>query len=108
MWFHYRQNNSGGNWRGPINVLIEARDADDANRIAVQHPDSPIYFDGCVDGLDCRCCGDRWYRQWASDGDPFPSIYGEPLIGQENPADLVLVIPLDPDPAADQRAYLGL
>lgn len=105
-WFHYRQNNSGGYWDGPVNVLIEARDGDDANRIAVQHPDSPVYFDGCSSGRDCSCCGDRWFRQWSGDGDPLPSIWGTPFDYSGDPD--TIVIALDPDPASDQRAYLGL
>jgi hypothetical protein len=79
-YFHFSQNNSGGSFH--INdsvahhVIIEARDANDANRRAL---DVGIYFDGCAEGIDCSCCGDRWYEQWHSEkGDPEPLIYGSP------------------------------
>lgn len=55
MWYHYRQNNSGGYWHSPaIEVIIEADNAAKANAIAQSHG---LYFDG--DG-DCPCCGNRW------------------------------------------------
>ncbi|MEV5407168.1 hypothetical protein AB0L20_32150, partial [Streptomyces albidoflavus] len=28
-----------------------------------------IYFNGCVDGRDCRCCGDRWNAVHEDDGE---------------------------------------
>lgn len=76
-FFHYNQNNSGGcfvqdNKRGlSHHVIIEAEDARQANEIA---EGIGIYFDGCKDGHDCYCCGDRWYP--ASDkGNDVPRIY---------------------------------
>ena len=63
-WFEYCQNNSGGYFDinpdrgiGP-RVWIEAPDAAAADSIAGS---KGVYFDGCDDGLDCSCCGDRWY-----------------------------------------------
>jgi hypothetical protein len=38
-----------------------------------------LYFNGCRKGIDCPCCGDRWSEAWASDADPEPMIYGEPV-----------------------------
>lgn len=64
--YHFRQNNSGGRFeysrkRGiSVNVFVEAESAEVANRKAVDS--LGIYFDGCRDGLDCDCCGDRWYE----------------------------------------------
>lgn len=75
MFYAYRQNNSGGSFYGPINVIIEADSAEEADHIATTHADSPIYFDGCSIGRDCDCCGDRWYR--AYDGHAEPLVYGE-------------------------------
>lgn len=70
MWFEFSQNNSGGNFNGPETVYVEATSADHANDIAESHG---IYFDGCDSGLDCSCCGDRWYRQWSDDGEDEPA-----------------------------------
>lgn len=39
-----------------------------------------IYFDGCRQGRDCNCCGDRWRSPWeGQDGELVPTIYGEPV-----------------------------
>lgn len=82
-FFHFNQNNSGGSFvfeeRGGIthHVVIEARDAADANALAES---KGIYFHGCSDGRDCSCCGDRWSSVWSGDkGTDVPSIYDEPL-----------------------------
>jgi hypothetical protein len=64
FWYHYQQNNSGGTFDidekagiGP-RVWIEAPSADAADRRA---EDIGLYFDGLEKGVDCPCCGDRWY-----------------------------------------------
>ena len=57
--FQFRQNNSGGQDMGPKFVVVKADDADQANQIAQDQ--GPVYFDGVADGIDCDCCGDRWY-----------------------------------------------
>ena len=71
-WFHYRQNNRGGQFLGPaIKVYIEAADETEAARIATKHG---LYCDG--DG-DCPCCGDRWsnlYAEVEEGDDPVPDI----------------------------------
>lgn len=69
-FYHYRQNNSGGSFDVDeqagidINVFVEAYSAgqadDQAERIG-------LYFDGVDKGMDCDCCGDRWYT--SSEGD---------------------------------------
>lgn len=73
-FFSFRQNNSGGSWNGPIVVCIEAlthaKALDEAAQIG-------LYFDGCDDGVDCPCCGDRW-NTYAEEG-PWPICYGVPL-----------------------------
>jgi hypothetical protein len=74
MFFTFNQNNSGGRFRGPAYyVIIEADTPTEANNIAENHG---VYFDGCRDGTDCECCGDRWYPVSAHDGHPEPMIYG--------------------------------
>lgn len=64
-WYEYRQNNSGGHFAysdGVSNfVLIEASSVDKANSKAES---IGIYFNGCDEGIDCDCCGDRWYEEY--------------------------------------------
>lgn len=89
-FFHFSQNNSGGSFSFvesegiTHHVVIEAKDAEDANITAIM---KGLYFDGCDNGTDCSCCGDRWSRvgQWGEEpGDEVPSVYGEPL-GSKKP-----------------------
>jgi hypothetical protein len=96
-FFNYRQNNTGGSFDIDIasgltvEVIIEARDAYDANSRAES---LGIYFDGVGDmevdddgdeyytGRDCSCCGDRWYPADNSEGTEKPEHYGEPLVDE--------------------------
>lgn len=77
MWYQFNQNNSGGSFVTDEmvchRVFIEANSAEEANKIAI---DMGIYFDGVSGGLDCGCCGDRWYEQFG-DGISFPYDYGQ-------------------------------
>lgn len=77
-FFHFRQNNSGGQFVRDNDVdkhvIIEASDALGAS---LRARDIGIYFDGVYRGLDCDCCGDRWTRH--VDGTPTPQIYGETI-----------------------------
>ena len=57
-YFKFRQNNSGGAFAGTPLVFVQADNAADANSIAQQNG---VYFNGVADGVDCDCCGDRWY-----------------------------------------------
>jgi hypothetical protein len=90
-YFHFSQNNSGGHFcfyepEGITHhVVIQAKDADDANNRAVG---IGLYFDGCENGQDCECCGDRWYPVglWKAEGDPEPMVYGEPVTAFKGPA----------------------
>ena len=58
----FNQNNSGGSFDTHDllchRVGIEAASRQEANDTA---EDIGIYFYGIEDGLDCPCCGDRWY-----------------------------------------------
>jgi hypothetical protein len=78
MFFHFSQNNSGGNFAidedVAHHVIIESRNANEANRKAES---IGIYFDGVDNGRDCDCCGDRWHSVWGQ-GDAEPLIYGDP------------------------------
>jgi hypothetical protein len=75
-WFDFEQNNSGGVFTGPaIKVLVEAQSKRVAMAIA---EDNEIYFNGCENGIDCECCGDRWREPWDEDGAYRPLISGVP------------------------------
>jgi hypothetical protein len=79
--FVYTQNNSGGGydypeWTGPadlggvfaaydwqdkqVDVWVMAESAHEADVLAKKY--AGVYFDGVTKGLDCDCCGDRWYE----------------------------------------------
>lgn len=75
MFFTYDQNNSGGSFsfeKGKIAqyVIIEADTEWEADVLAQT---LGIYFNGVENGLDCECCGDRWYEARGV-GDKVPSI----------------------------------
>jgi len=75
-FFTFSQNNSGGSYDGDFRyIIIQARNADWANDLALDHG---IYFDGVRKGYDCECCGDRWYRADEGDATDIPEIWGEP------------------------------
>ena len=79
MFYEFTQNNSGGSFvadaRVGYAVIIEASNLKEANSRA---EDVGIYFNGCEDGLDCPCCGDRWHPAYGK-GDKVPSHYGKPV-----------------------------
>ncbi len=79
--FYYTQNNSGGaydypEWSGPedlggvfaaydwqdqqVDVWVMAESTDKADELVQKY--AGVYFDGIESGMDCECCGDRWYR----------------------------------------------
>lgn len=58
MFYTFSQNNSGSSIKGTAYIVIEADSATKANSLA---EDRGVYFDGCISGYDCSCCGDRWY-----------------------------------------------
>jgi hypothetical protein len=78
-FFHYSQNNSGGSFdiddSVAHHVIIQAVSAQHADQIAI---DIGIYFDGCENGQDCSCCGDRWYSAQGDEGTEAPLLYGKP------------------------------
>ena len=79
-FYHFRQNNSGGVFEAndtvAHNVIIEAVCPEHANSLA---KNIGLYFDGCESGMDCDCCGDRWYRADGDDATETPTIYREPI-----------------------------
>lgn len=76
-FYNFSQNNSGGSFREDENldteVIIEAHSAEEANLLA---DNFGIYFDGCSQGIDCSCCGDRWYP-CSEEGTEKPEMYGK-------------------------------
>jgi len=84
MFYTFSQVNTGGRFRGPaIYVIIEASSAEEANELAIER--AGLYFYGVWYGLDCGCCGDRWYRKDNDDeATELPTIYDE-LLDLENP-----------------------
>lgn len=80
-WYEFSQHNTGGSFdhdpeRGiGYSVWVEAESYEEANERAES---IGLYFDGCDAGIDCDCCGDRWYRKGSySSGDPVPTRYGK-------------------------------
>lgn len=75
MFFCFNQNNSGGSFAFDEKsglthyVVIEAANQSSANARAEL---IGIYFNGCDDGQDCPCCGDRWSEAW-DDGKDSPA-----------------------------------
>ena len=61
-FYEVTQNNTGGSFDVDANVchrmFIEAESEEQANRIA---ENLGCYWDGVEKGMDCSCCGDRWY-----------------------------------------------
>lgn len=62
-WYEWTQNNSGGSFdvddKITHRLFIEAETKDEAEAKAES---IGVYYDGCQSGMDCECCGDRWYE----------------------------------------------
>jgi len=80
MFYTFGQNNSGGHFDSHMSdgithfVIIEADNMEEACDIAL---DIGIYFNGVEKGIDCECCGDRWYRPWYDEGTETPKVYSQ-------------------------------
>ena len=78
LYYTFAQNNSGGSYDYNENygefTIIAAKSVEEANAIAEK---LGIYFDGCEKGLDCECCGDRWFRVESYDAASAPQIYDQ-------------------------------
>ena len=78
-FYPFFQNNSGG--RFDVNhekgisevVIIEAENEGEANERAES---IGLYFNGCVDDIDCDCCGDRWseVEEWEGTDNPIEIV----------------------------------
>lgn len=60
-FFEWVQNNSGGSFyvndKITRRIIIQSKTYEEAEKKAFE---LGIYYDGCSDGIDCSCCGDRW------------------------------------------------
>jgi hypothetical protein len=80
-FFTFNQNNSGGDFIQNKTlahfVIVEANSPKLANKFAEK---IGIYFDGCLRGMDCSCCGDRWDPILdKTEGEEVPMVYGIPV-----------------------------
>jgi hypothetical protein len=74
-FYTFHQNNSGGSFYGPVYVIIEARNVEEANSLAESKAN--VYFDS---SQDCSCCGSRWDSLGSyGKGEEVPYIYDTPL-----------------------------
>lgn len=82
-FYTFSQNNSGGSFEYDDfqgithHVIIEA---DNDREAIIEAERIGLYFNGCNEGRDCPCCGDRW-SDWldSSDGKEVPEVYGAPV-----------------------------
>ena len=62
-FYEFSQNNSGGSFVTDSKLchrlFIEAKNEEEAIEIAES---LGCYWNGVNEGLDCPCCGDRWYN----------------------------------------------
>jgi len=67
-FYEISQNNSGGSFvtddKLCHRLFIEARSSAEADSIA---EDLGCYWNGVDEGMDCECCGDRWYGSHSID-----------------------------------------
>lgn len=84
MFYTYTQNNSGGHFDFTPSagishhVIVEAENEREADERAEA---IGLYWNGCDEGFDCDCCGDRWYSQqyYGDDGSDEPTIHSQPV-----------------------------
>ena len=73
MFYTFRQNNSGGSFRGPVLVCVECDSLDQADEALVERlPRSAL--------TSCDCCGPRWSCAYDEDSlTETPTYYGDLL-----------------------------
>lgn len=80
MFYAFWQNNSGGSYiaDGTVEqlVIVEADNAGAANEFACI---VGVYFGGVRKGIDCDCCGDRWYSVTEDDAYTVPALADRPV-----------------------------
>lgn len=76
MFFEFNQNNTGGSFDvdGKLchRLIIEE---DDYRKAIKKAEELGCYWNGVEDGLDCDCCGDRWYKPYSDRGIVIPYEY---------------------------------
>lgn len=96
MFYEFRQNNSGGRFvrNNSVDhyVIIEA---DSLPQLKARALSIGIYFNGVAEGVDCGCCGARWYE--SDPPNKVPSHYDSPLTlanssTKKNPREHTVVI----------------
>ncbi len=62
-FYEFTQNNSGGSFDVDDKLChrLFIEELSEGAAIA-KAKDMGVYFDGCDSGIDCDCCGDRWYE----------------------------------------------
>ena len=93
-WWTFDQNNSGGSFHFDDEVGIGTWvciEAESQRQAVDRAEDIGIYFNGCAEGKDCDCCGDRWHKPYRDEGYSFPNKgYGIPVRkpeGDEQPSE---------------------
>jgi hypothetical protein len=82
MFYTFCQNNSSGVFHTDQEmgiakyVCIECDRPENLQNIAEK---IGLYFNGCEDGIDCYCCGDRWCLPY-EEGSSEPEVYGEKIV----------------------------
>jgi hypothetical protein len=81
MFYEFNQNNSGGHFTRNSNVDHYVQiEANSIAEVIERAQEVGIYFNGCAEGLDCDCCGDRWYEPYNGDKlHDVPCHYDSPL-----------------------------
>lgn len=63
MFYEFSQNNSGGSFDVTDTLCHRLFIEADSESEAIEKAEElGCYWDGVVKGIDCPCCGDRWYR----------------------------------------------
>jgi hypothetical protein len=73
MFYTFRQNNSGGSFRGPVLVCVECDSLNQADEALIERlPRSAL--------TSCDCCGPRWSCAYDEDLlTEYPTYLGDPL-----------------------------
>lgn len=63
MFYEFHQNNTGGSFEVTDTLCRRLFiEADSEAEAITKAEELGCYWDGVVKGIDCPCCGDRWYR----------------------------------------------
>jgi len=114
-FYTFNQNNSGGSFVRDSDVdhyvVIEGRSI---SEVIERAKEVGIYFNGCDEGYDCSCCGDRWSEPWDNEKlTKVPTMYGEdsifagPFYDKRKKNDTVVVHYLDGTRAYGTSKVIG-